>query len=446
MSRPSVAAFAAFAGLAAAAGTAAANGRPPATVSVHTRAGADREIYVSTTFGFLISRDDGCSFRWVCENAIGYAGTFDPKYRIARDGTIYATTSEHGLRVSRDGGCEFITAGLREHPELETWVDAIDLGPDDDVWIGTAKSGRTNEVYHSTDAGRTFTAMGLESSTVWWKSIRVAPSLGSRVYISGYQVAARADLDPLAERPPGPATFLMRTDDAGAHWSQVSLEGIQLATVPVVLVEAVDPQDPDVVLIRSVGTSFPGDRLYRTDSGGAVWEEVLATPDPIRDVVFTHDHRVLAATIGSGIHVSTDGGRTFTQLDNQPQTACLTERSDGTLFACGANWEPDFKAIARSTDAASWTTVFRFVELAAPLQCPHHTVQYETCELKSWPVLREQFGAAPPECAALTPDAPGPPPGGDGCCDASGGAPATAIAGIALVVLAGRLRRRRRCA
>jgi hypothetical protein len=428
--------------LAGAAGVAAANGRPPATVSAHSREGSDRELYVSTTFGLLISRDDGCSFQWVCETAIGYTGTFDPKYEIARDGTIYATTSENGLRISRDGGCEFTTAGLRQHPELETWVDALDLGPDDDVWIGTAKSGRANDVYHSIDAGRTFTPVGLKSSTIWWKSIRVAPSLGTRVYVSGYQVASNHPEigEILPDRPPGPATFLMRSDDAGAHWTQLALDGLTFATVPVVLVEAVDPTNPDVVLLRSVGSAFPGDRLYRTDSGGATWDEVLVTGDPIRDVLFTRDGRVLAATIGSGVHASTDGGRNFTPLPAQPQTACLTERSDGTLFACGANWEPDFKAVARSADASAWTKVFRFVELAAPLQCPHHTVQYEKCELEAWPVLREQFGAVPPACAGLVPDAAGPPPPGDGCCDASGGAPITALTGIALLLV---VRRRR---
>lgn len=438
----------ALAGLvvAAAAGIASANGRPPATISVHTRPGNNQDIYVATTFGFLISHDDGCSFRWVCESAVGYSGTFDPKFRIAHDGTIYATTTDMGLRISRDGGCEFTTAGVHEHPELETWVDALDLGPDDDVWIGTAKSGRSNDVFHSSDAGHTFASVGLRSSTIWWKSIRVAPSNASRVYVTGYQVSSsKVDiLDAIPDRPPGPAAFVMRTDDAGAHWSQLSIAGLQTATVPLIMVEAVDPDNADIVLIRSVGAAFPGDRLYRSTNGGGTWTEVLSTGDPIRDVIFTHDHRVLAATIASGVNASTDGGQTFSALPNQPQTACLTERDDGALFACGANWEPDFKAIARSTDGgAQWDKVFRFVELAAPLECPHHSVQYETCELQNWPVLREQFGATPPECAGITPqvDAAGPPPGGGGgCCDASGEGPVTGLVGLMLILIVRRLR------
>src|SRR5678816_4665147 len=82
-----------------------ANGRPPITNGVKFRPGDNHSLYVATTFGLLVSHDDGCSFRWVCEQNIGYGGTFDPQYRIATDGAIFATTFT-GLRVSRDGGCD----------------------------------------------------------------------------------------------------------------------------------------------------------------------------------------------------------------------------------------------------------------------------------------------------------------------------------------------------
>src|SRR4051812_34108880 len=108
-----------------------ANGRAPLTNGVHFQPGDNHTLYVATTFGLLISRDDGCSFRWVCEQNLGYGGTFDPKYRIARDGTIFATTYT-GLRVSRDGGCSFATA-TTEAPAGDpgriagAWIDAIDI-------------------------------------------------------------------------------------------------------------------------------------------------------------------------------------------------------------------------------------------------------------------------------------------------------------------------------
>src|SRR4051812_5177786 len=131
-----------------------ANGRPPLTNGVHFRPGDNQSLYVATTFGLLVSHDDGCSFRWICEQNIGYGGTFDPKYRIATDGTIFATTYS-GLRVSRDGGCSFTTATSDKPANdpgrtADSWIDAIDIGPTGDVWIATANSGKPNNIFRST--------------------------------------------------------------------------------------------------------------------------------------------------------------------------------------------------------------------------------------------------------------------------------------------------------
>lgn len=43
---------------------------------------------------------------------------------------------------------------------------------------------------------------------------------------------------------------------------------------------------------------------------------------------------------------STDRGVTFGACEHGPKMACLDERADGELFACGANWEPDLFALA----------------------------------------------------------------------------------------------------
>jgi hypothetical protein len=72
--------------------------------------------------------------------------------------------------------------------------------------------------------------------------------------------------------------------------------------------------------------------------------------------------------------------------------ACAGQRSDGTLFACGANFMPDFFALARSRDGLSWTKTFRFSELAGPLECPAGTGEHDLCA-PMWPTLASQFGA-----------------------------------------------------
>ena len=413
-----------------AASVAHANGRPPLTNGVHFRPGDPHSLYVSTTFGLLISHDDGCTFHWICETNIGYGGPFDPKYAIATDGTIFATTF-NGLRVSRDGGCSFTTATAELRPNdphrIDFWIDAIDIGPTGEVWVGTAESAKPNDVFVSTDNGVTFSSRGMWSPTVWWKSVKVAPQNAQRVYVTGYQVAGvQADGGQMQ-----PTAHLFHSDDDGAHWIESPLAGVQYGSTPIVLVTSVDPQNADTIYVVSLGANPPnGDRLYRSTDGGMTLTEVLATTDAIRGVVIRDPQHVLVATPAGGSFQSTNGGLTFEPMGSAPQLACLGQREDGQLFGCGANWQPDFKAVARSGDGgATWDRVWRFVELAGPLSCPSGTPEHDSCDLAQWPNLQAQFGTTGPSCGVVPdgpPDASGTPPQKKtGCCDASDGAPLT---------------------
>ncbi|MGN6104425.1 MAG: WD40/YVTN/BNR-like repeat-containing protein [Kofleriaceae bacterium] len=422
-----------------------ANGRPPLTNGIFFQPSDPKAIYVRATFGLLVSHDDGCTFRWVCEQAIGYTGQFDPKYAAAADGTIFATTYE-GLRVSRDSGCTWETA-TAELPKgdpgriADVWIDALDIAPNGDVWVATAESARPNNVYRSTDNGRTFAPRGMLSPTIWWKSVKAAPTDAQRVYVTGYQVAG-VPLPDGGTAPP--IAHFERSDNAGETWTSSPLANVAFGSTPILYVAGVDPTNADVLFLTSAGANPPnGDRLYRSTDGGATFSEVLATSASIHDVVF-HRGKVVVATLAGGSFESTDAGATFGPLNNPPQLGCLGARGD-ELIGCGANWQPDFKAVARSSDGATWDKVFRFVELAGPLKCNAGTTTQEVCD-PMWPSLQQQFGATGPTCGAPEPDGPPPtkPEERGGCCDASTGAPIGAIA-LGGFVAALVLRRRRRC-
>jgi hypothetical protein len=431
--------------IAALATPAVGNGRFPTSVSVNFRPGNTDDIYVGTTFGFLISHDSS-HFRWLCEKNIGYEGTFDPKYRVAADGTIYATTFR-GLRVSRDGGCSFQTA-TADLPATDPgyinniWVDALDVASNGDVWVATAESARPNNVFRSTDGARTFHPTDNSSTVIWWRSIAVAPSNAQRVYVTGYQVTQTG--------PDGgaipPAVHLRRTDDGGTTWQPLPVAAYHLGTSPLILVDAVSPTNPDLVFVHSQRAEVPAsDKLYRSLDGGQSVAEVLTTTDPIRNVVVRADGTVLVATTLGGVFRSTDGGATFVAVANPPQAACLGDRGD-QLFACGANWDPDLFSVGRSVDATTWNKIFRFVEMVGPLQCPVGTVQYDQCESLEWPAIREQFGIPTPMTdAGVGPDAPGKMSGSAGCCDADAAAPPAIIAGAVVGAVLIRRRRRRSC-
>jgi hypothetical protein len=424
-----------------------ANGRAPVTNGVHFRPGDEHAVYVATTFGLLVSRDDGCSFRWICEQNLGYGGPFDPKYRIAADGTIFATTFT-GLRVSRDGGCSFTTA-TAERPVsdpgriADTWIDAIDIGPTGEVWVATADSGKPNNIYRSTDNGQTFEARGMRSQTIWWKSLAIPRTRAQRIYATGYQVAGTApDGSPLP-----PTAHFEISDDHGAQWTPSPLAGVQFGATPLVHAVGVDRADPDIVFMSSLGANPPtGDRLYRSTDGGMTWSEVLTPTGPILEVAIAQDGSVVVATLGGGAFRSSDRGATFATMTTAPQLGCVGQRADGTLFGCGANWQPDFKAVARSRDGMSWDKVFRFVELAGPVECPAGTPQQDVCAAQ-WPALQEQFGTTGPTACGgdVTPDTTPPPPRSGGCCQ-TGGSPGElgVIALVTALCSMLTLRRRRR--
>jgi hypothetical protein len=453
-------AAAALAAWTAAPSAALGDGRPPSAVSVARRDGRP-EVLLGTTFGVLLSRDDGCSFRWLCEQSLGYGGGFDPKLAVGPDGSLYVATFE-GLRISRDGGCTFTTATAgvpagQPGALSGIWIDAIDVAANGDVWVATADSGSPNDVYRSRDQGRTFAPMGLRSTAIWWKSVKAASQDPHRIYATGYQVAGRAaDGSALP-----PTAHVRRSDDGGATWIAGSLRGVALATTPVVHVMAVDRDDADVVFLRSAGAAPPsGDRLYRSFDGGASFREVATARDGVFGVV-KRGTQVLVAVGAEGALESHDGGVTFQPIVDAPRLRCLADRGDGSLLGCGANWQPDFFALGRSSDGHQWRRVTHFADLAGAVSCPDGTVQHDTCEAALWPALREQFGArgastcpAPPPVAMPRPDAApaqgsaaAPAPAGRagsrsrGCCDGGSGA-----AGWLAGVLALLLRRRGRAA
>jgi hypothetical protein len=429
---------------AAAAATAAdshANGRQPATTNV--RFGPDTDtIYVPVTFGLLKSSDAGASFRWVCETAIGYGGVFDPDYAVAADGSLYATTFE-GLRVSRNGGCTWdATTGLTE----DMFVSEVEVGPDGRVWAATSTGGGPNNVYVSED-GTDFVQANLPEEKAWWTTLRVAPGNGDVVYVTGF-----LPQDSTTEE----RVIFRRSDDGGATWSdELPLTDIQFGAHPTFYLLGVSPADEKVVFLRVAGAvDKGGDAVYRSEDGGQSWAKVLEFSKTISAFHIRPDGQtVIAATTDACtgepdpaskgcVQISHKAGATgsWTLAAQQPRLACIGERGDGTLYGCGANWDPDNFALGKSQDGETWEKVYRFSETIGPLECDADTAQAE-CAATSWPPLCLMFGICEePDAGPGVQDgggfAGGDDDGGGGCCRVGGGSDASWVPGV-LVVLFG---------
>lgn len=401
-----------------------ANGRPSASTNLAFQPGDDQLVALATTFGLLISEDDGGSFHWICEEAVGYGGTFDPDYAITRNGDIYATTFSR-LRVSRDGGCTFeatefyndLSGG--EDPILldDYWVGEVEVAADDKIWAATSTDVGGNDVYTSSDGIR-FDSANLRHPLAWWTHVRVSKSNPEVVYVSGYRREIRRKVSPELSHPVAgdeasattspdrrelifPAEALLyKTINGGGTWAELDVDEFAFGRQPHLYVEGISPNNPDIVFARVLGARFPqGDDLYRSTDGGTTWNKVLEMEGRITAFVIRGDDSVLVATVSACTEAGDAGDkgcvrRSMSGAANswekpavEPKLACLQERgADELLFGCASNWEPDNFALGTSMDSGeSWAEVLRFAEIKGPLACPQGTEQH-TCEQTVWPV------------------------------------------------------------
>jgi hypothetical protein len=417
-----------------------ANGRFPASLDVKFQKDNDQLILSSMTFGLLVSKDDGATFEWICEDAINYSGNFNPDYEVADDGAIFATTNGRSrqigepdagtpdprlnpaLRVSRDNGCTWnaVPGAL-----ANAVVGSVEIGPDGKVWAATAEAGKPNDVYISDNNGTSFSPTGLTNGNAFWRSLEVADADANRAYVTGLLPQMQLPMDAGISEREG---LIYRTTNGGTNWEQLSTSQLQLGFGKDIYVLGTMPNDANTVFLRSVeaGGIFV-DYLYRSTDGGDNWTKVLELSGYMVGFTITKAGMIIVGTLEDGVRISTDSGDNWTTPTQEPKMACVGERpADGDLFACGANWDPDFFSVGRSTDGAqTWQKVFRLVEIAKPLSCPPGTVQYDVCESLQWPDLKEMFGIGRPDAGpgmgdgGVTADAGNGGGDGKGCCNAA---------------------------
>src|SRR5256885_575262 len=140
----------------AASSVAQANGRPPGTSTIHFQRNHEDHILAGLTFGVIESTDNGQTWEWLCEDAVGYGGMFDPVYAWTDSGAILATTF-HGLRVDRTG-CDFElqpnTGNCSTAPDAGlarcTFITTVTQLPDGTLFYG-ASDPNDAQIYKSTN-------------------------------------------------------------------------------------------------------------------------------------------------------------------------------------------------------------------------------------------------------------------------------------------------------
>lgn len=459
-------------------GVAAANGRLAGPTNLRFHPTDPNKALLGATFGMLDSTDAMQTWNWVCEQAIGYGGEYDPDYvyHPTRD-EIWSTTFE-GLRVSKDGGCTWSTIGSAlgpipgSDPPVLPWIGEVEIDPGGRVWAATSTGTSANDVYVSVD-GVEFTSVGLLDQTGWWESIKFAPSNGDVVYVTGYRMG-----NPNGTPPTEEDGYIRKSTNGGQSWSAPLPEtGITFGNDPRMMVLGVSPVDPDVVFLRVLNAVEPlGDALYRSADGGQSWALVQQLNAPVRGFAISPDGtKVFVGTAKlcaddpprarkGCLYRSTDSGANFAKAgyhprigpDNTPNTSnALAYGPDGALYSGGNNGIDGWLLGKSTDDGDTFVKVLALNEIEGPLACPAlddgGTTEQRDCAALIWPALCVQSFICPVPSADAGPLRPDANTGGNGdgngggCCSVSPG-PRHALvsAGLALVVLAVLVRRRRR--
>ncbi len=406
-----------------------ANGRFPTAQQVLLGPGtSSRMVVLRVTFGLLVSRDEGRTFQWHCEELMydpyPLPLVIDPAVEITRFGTVVYGFN-HGVNALTDGCSATGQADLGDR-------NIIDLASTPDggtVFAIDGTLGSPGRILRAPANTLRFVPTGSPLEGVRLTTIDVAPTDVRRLYLSG------------ADNLGSP--LLLRSDDGGAT---VRALAPTADLGDETFVAGVDPADAQVVYVRT--SRGLGSSLLRSEDGGVRFETVARTSDLMLGFAISDDGRtVWYGSSAEGLHRSDDRGRTFLPVSDLP-IFCLKQHQ-GALWAC-SDWVRTGYALGRSTDGGrSFESALRWADVPGPPACMDGSPAARVCG-ERWKGAQAQILFPDMKDDGGVPDAPsgdsGPAsvdatittrPSPDGCaCDLSRrGAPGSSR-GLALAVLA----------
>ncbi len=432
--------------------TASANGRFPAAQLVQLSPDG-QSVALRVTFGFVLSDDGGRSFRWLCEDVLGYGtGAFDPAFVFDADRRLFVGAPDGLARVSSDR-CAPARVG-----ELDRqFVIDLDRSGDGATVLAITSSGAAdavNRVWRSTDRGATFQPMGAGvGPDTLFETVELARSNPLRVYATAVRNSPRR-------------VVFFRSDDGGATLSERSLDAFELDDA---FVAAIDPRDADTVYLRGrlrgapppdAGPGAAPTALLVSRDGGATFRELTRSVGPMTGFAISDDGASLwtgSTHPDDGLRLSTDRGARWERVSDTHVTGLRFDR--GTLWVA-ANWVLDGFALGRSDDGGRTIApaLRTFCDVLGAPVCPPSTDVSALCAAR-WTIFRtSNLGCTQPppveppasdasldvrfDASAVRDDAAAPSPGCRCAVPArpsrDGGAPLALCAAVALALSARR--------
>jgi photosystem II stability/assembly factor-like uncharacterized protein len=247
-----------------------------------------------------------------CTSALGAQSTQPPRATSAPaappDSTRPTTSITSGLKLRSIGPA--LTSG-------RVADIAIDPGNKKVWYVGAAAGG----VWKTTNAGISFTPIFDGQGSFSIGAVTIDPKNPNVVWVGTGENNA--------QRVVAYGDGVYKSIDGGRSWTNMGLkESEHIARI------VVDPRNSDVVYVAAQGPLWKkgGDRgVYKTTDGGKTWTRILAVddwtgandiqldprnPDILVATTWQRHRRVfafIAGGPGSGVHRSTDGGKTWTK-------------------------------------------------------------------------------------------------------------------------------------
>jgi photosystem II stability/assembly factor-like uncharacterized protein len=407
--------------------SARANGRYPLANQLVFDPVNPKHAVARATFGILESYDDGATWTWICEDAVGYFGPEDPSIAVTADGTTLVASSI-GLSSSHDGGCSWTTRMVAAERRSGVDLTVNPMNPHEAIALESlfADGAYSVSLVKTTDDGATWTEVGPLPPGVLAETVEIAPSNPDRVYVS-----ARIN-------DPSQASVLLRSDDGGQTWMQ---NGIDLPAGASTFIGAVDPKNPDVVYVRVQVTATTIGSVHVTRDAGATWTQIWTGQGDVSGFALSGDGATLA--VGgpdAGINVASTKDFVFAKT-NALGPSCLTW-SRGRLFACAKEAIDGFSIGASGDEGVTFMPLLHFSDIT-PRECGAAT-SAAVCA-SSWSSVASLIGvdagtdASPPENHPPEVDAGG----GCGCVASAPPSPGASVYALVIAVGAIGVRRAR---
>ncbi len=235
------------------------------------------------------------------------------------------------------------------------------------IYAGAAAGG----VFKSTDSGLTWTAIFDDQGSPSIGALAIHPSDPNILYVGTGEANSSGDSYP--------GTGVYKTTDAGSTWTHLGLD--QSRHIGRIVIDPVEPQKVYVAALGTLFGTNPDRGVYRSTDGGTSWTQVLFVSDSTGAVdiaINPSDPNVLYAAMWerirsperrraggfeSGIHKTTDGGLTWNLLTNGlPPSApdvgriglAVAVSSPSTVYAIYADHPGYFMGVYKSTDSGGY--------------------------------------------------------------------------------------------